>query len=178
MINAESQDKSSDPLAGIPEFAYGSAYESHLLELYKLYVERADCISDRRERANSFFLTINTALVALLAKDAFKAASAIPRFLEVLVPLAAVVLCYLWYRIIRSYRDLNSAKFKIIHRIESNLPIRPYYAEWEAVGRGKNSNLYLPFTHIEIAVPWLFLIFHVILAISAILWPVVCRIAG
>ena len=37
---------------------------------------------------------------------------------------ALVLLCYLWYRIIRSYRDLNSAKFKVIHAIEHQLPLR------------------------------------------------------
>jgi hypothetical protein len=178
MSSAEPHETPRDSLIGIPESAYGPEYKPHLLELYKLYVEMADHISDRREKANSFFLTINTALVALLAKDAFGSAPATPRFLEVLVPLAAVVLCYLWYRIIRSYRDINSAKFKVVHRIECLLPIRPYDAEWETVGRGKNANLYLPFTHIEIAVPWLFLTFHIILAASAIPWSVICRVAG
>ena len=35
------------------------------LEQYKLYVEMADRISSRRQNANSFFLSINTAIVAL-----------------------------------------------------------------------------------------------------------------
>ena len=158
-------------LDGVDGVRYGQEHRAHLLEQYKLYVEMADRISERREKSNSFFLTVNTALVALLAKDAFGAAPASPRFLEILVPLAAVLLCYLWYRIVRSYRDLNSAKFKVVHEIESRLPIRPYDAEWEAVGRGKNPKLYLPFSHIEIAVPWLFLCFHTVLALSAVPWP-------
>jgi hypothetical protein len=40
----------------------------------------------------------------------------------------------MWYRLVRSYKDLNSAKFKVIHEIEKSLPISPYDAEWEAVG--------------------------------------------
>src|SRR5256885_4461010 len=35
------------------------------LEQYKLYVEMADRISSRRLTANSFFLTINSAIIAL-----------------------------------------------------------------------------------------------------------------
>ena len=38
----------------------------HLLEQYKLYLEMADRISSRRQSANSFFLSLNTALVALV----------------------------------------------------------------------------------------------------------------
>src|SRR3989442_10768421 len=36
------------------------------LEQYKLYVEMADRISARRQTANEFFLSVNTAIVALL----------------------------------------------------------------------------------------------------------------
>ena len=37
-----------------------------LLEQYKLYVEMADRISARRGLTNSFFLTLNTGIVALV----------------------------------------------------------------------------------------------------------------
>src|SRR5439155_23409496 len=91
------------------------------------------------------------------------------RALGVLVPMAGGVLCYLWFRIIRSYRDLNSAKFKVV-AIEQQLPLRPYDAEWEAVGRGTNPRLYLPFTHIEVLIPWVFMGFHAVLLISTLPW--------
>ena len=41
-------------------------YLTPLLEQYKLYVEMADRISSRRQISNSFFLSINTAIVALM----------------------------------------------------------------------------------------------------------------
>lgn len=44
----------------------------------------------------------------------------------------------------------------MIHKIEKYLPLRPYDAEWKAVGEGKNKDLYLPFTHLETYVPWAF----------------------
>ena len=46
----------------------------------------------------------------------------------------------------------------------------PYDAEWEAVGRGKRADLYLPFTHIEAAVPWIFLVLHVLVLVQVIPW--------
>ena len=42
---------------------------SHYFELYELAVEMADRVSARRGVANSFFLTINTGIVALLANQ-------------------------------------------------------------------------------------------------------------
>lgn len=155
-------------LAGLPESEYGAGYREHSLEIYKIYLEMADRISERREKANSFFLAVNTALTALLAKDALGTGA--PAALGVLVPLAGGILCYLWHRIIRSYRDLNSAKFKVVHAMERQLPVRPYDAEWEAVGRGKDPKLYLPFTHVELFVPWIFMAFYLLFAGAAIPW--------
>ena len=55
-----------DNLLGISQETYGERYADHILEIYKLYVEMADRISSRRQAANSFFLTINSAIVALV----------------------------------------------------------------------------------------------------------------
>ena len=164
------EEKVAATLPGVDSAEYGPAYRDHSLEIYKVYVEMADRISQRREKANSFFLAVNTALIALVAKDIFGGNVAAHWAVELLVPLAAGVLCYLWYRIIRSYRDLNSAKFKVIHAIEKQLPLRPYDAEWESVERGRDPKLYLPFTNVEVLVPWLFMVLHAILAASAVPW--------
>lgn len=39
-------------------------WHSHLLDQYKLYVEMADRISQRRTTANSYFLSVNSAILA------------------------------------------------------------------------------------------------------------------
>ncbi len=157
-----------DVLFKISEDNYGKHYKAHLLDLYKLYVDMADRISNRRQAANSFFLTINTAIIAFVAylqlgSEQFKTIS-----IHWIVSLAAIILCFAWYRLIRSYKNLNSGKFKVIHAIEQHLPISPYDAEWEALGHGKDSKLYLPFTRIEILVPWVFLALHFIVFLRAL----------
>jgi hypothetical protein len=160
----------------IPPDKYGAEYQNHLLEQYKLYVQMADKISERRQSANSFFLTVNTALIAFLGLvaspnvggDAGVAASP-PLPWVLVVSAAGVALCYSWFRLVRSYKDLNSGKFKVVHAIESRLPASPYDAEWEAVGRGEDPMLYLPFTHVEIWIPWVFAALYMLLAI----WNVV-----
>ncbi len=137
---------------------YGPNYKPHLLEQYKLYVEMADRISSRRQSANSFFLSVNTAIIALISYINWESANDSSFYW--LVSLAGMALCFMWYRLVRSYKDLNTAKFKVIHEMEAKLPVAPYDSEWEKVGKGKNSKLYLPFTHIEIYIPWVFFVIH------------------
>ncbi len=159
-----------DRLAGIPPEQYGDLYRQHVIEIYRAYLEMADRISSRRENANSFFLTLNTAVVGfvgyLVGTDKLSSQDS---WLS-LIGIAGIALSYLWYRILRSYRGLNSAKFKVVHEIEKLLPVKPYDSEWEFVGRGKNSKLYLPFTHVEIIIPWIFLILHVVALMRFIPW--------
>ena len=145
---------------------YGDKYKEHLLEQYKLYVEMADRISGRRQTANSFFLSINTAIVAFVS-DVGLCAGKGANFYWV-ISCAGMVLCFFWYRMIRSYKDLNSAKFKVIHEMEAKLPFAPYDLEWDKIGRGDDKKLYLPFTHIEINVPWVFFAIHALVFLCGI----------
>lgn len=132
-----------------------SQYNAHILELYKLYLASAENISDRRQTANAFFVSLNTALISLISYLSLDVSES-----YWLVAIAGTAISYMWYRLIRSYKDLNTAKFKVIHKMEKNLPMQPYEAEWEAVGRGKKPKLYLPFTHVEIYIPWVFILLH------------------
>ena len=68
------------------------------------------------------------------------------------------------------YRNLNTAKFLVIHKIEKRLPISPYEAEWEAMGRGKNKRLYRPLSHIEQGVPYVFMALHAFVLIRTFPW--------
>ena len=61
---------------------------------------------------------------------------------------------FLWYVNIRSYRQLNSSKFQVIHEMEQHLPFPAYEREWEILGKGKESEKYLKLTRIEQCVPF------------------------
>lgn len=142
---------------------YGDSYNSHFFEQYKLYVEMADRISARRMLANSFFLGINTTLITVFSAIAPKIKMStfwiIPPFIAVLL------LCFVWWRIVKSYRQLNSGKYRIIGEMEKYLPIKSYAAEWIVLGEGKIRKLYLPLTHVENWVPVLFATLYTILVI-------------
>lgn len=147
---------------------YGDRYIEHLLEQYKLYVDSADRISDRRQKTNEFFLGLNTALVALLGFIATKLAGAPLQAVFICASLAGGVLCYCWYRIVRSYKGLNSGKFAVIHAIEKRLPLSLYATEWEVLKRGEDRSVYWPFTHIELAVPWVFVVLYVVVLVAGL----------
>src|SRR5262249_5620092 len=91
------------------------------LELYKLAVEMADRVSARRATANTFFLTVNTGLAALLGG----------KELRWYVAVAGIFFALTWFLLLRSYRRLNAAKFQVILEMEKSLPVRPFTDEWE-----------------------------------------------
>lgn len=108
-----------------------------VLELYKTAVEMADRTSARRAGANSFFLTLNTALAAVvgIVSSARKAPSHgnVPTFDAfglVLTAAAGIVLSLTWRALLRYYRRLNGAKFDVINEMEKRLPCQPFTDEW------------------------------------------------
>jgi hypothetical protein len=108
------------------------------LEQYKLAVEMADRISARRAGANSFFVTLNAALAAVVgllaaARETGPHANtpSFDSFGLSLAAIAGIVLSLTWWAILRYYRRLNRAKFIVINEMEKALPEHPYAREWE-----------------------------------------------
>lgn len=145
--------------------AYGSEFDKHRFEQYKLYVEMTDRISARRMLANSFFIGIHTTLITVFTV-LLKEKLLIPNFFVLIPLLVAMLLCLIWSRVIDSYRQLNSSKFKVVHLLEEMLPAAPYKAEWVALGEGKNPKLYRPLTNIENWVPTCFTFSYLFLVIA------------
>ena len=140
------------------------------LEQYKLYVGMADKISERRLTGNSFFLGINTAVIALLGfVSADKDPGTVVKFYWFICP-AGILLSAMRWRLLKSHRDLGTGKFRVIHEMEKFLPMRPYTAEWSAVGHGKDPKRYKPFTHIEAGVPLIFLLLYAVVLAWNIPW--------
>ena len=54
---------------------------------------------------------------------------------------------------VTSFRQLNTAKFRIIHLLEQHLPAAIFKAEWTALGEGADPSLYRPFTRLETWIP-------------------------
>ena len=109
--------------------------ETLVFEQYKLAVEMADQVSARRATANAFFATIHTALLAVLSA-AFVASAggsgwdSSHAVAGIGVAFGGLVLAAAWFLLLRSYRDLNEAKFKVIQEVEKQLPIALFADEW------------------------------------------------
>lgn len=126
-----------------------------VLEQYKLCIASAEKISQNRLAANTFFLSFNTAIVGALAGFFEKINNA--EFIATFY-VAAILMCLVWIILLRSYRNLNSAKFKVIGAIEERLPMSPYWrAEWTALGSGNDYRKYIPLSLVEQTAPVAFL---------------------
>ncbi|MDG9709151.1 RipA family octameric membrane protein [Streptomyces sp. DH10] len=138
-------------------------YRQAVLEQYKLCVEMADRVSSRRALTNTFFLSLNSAVVAALAAVAARGVVGLP----VLLLLAGLVIlfaqCAAWYVMVRSYRQLNFAKWAVIGALEERLPAYAYSrAEWKASGEGRDWRKYMPLTHVEQWVPVIFAVSYLV----------------
>ncbi|MGC2518282.1 MAG: hypothetical protein WA373_04150 [Burkholderiales bacterium] len=148
--------------------SYGGSFKADLFEQYKLYVASAEKISERRISANNYLLTVNAFLVTLYS---LLAASQYKNYWTILVPVAGVLVSLTWHRMITSYRDLNTVKFKVIHELERHMPAALYEYEWQKAeaGRGK---AYHPLSHLERWVPIVFVALYVLLAVVGALGAV------
>jgi hypothetical protein len=116
----------------------GSAQQppSATLELYKMGADFADKLSARRNTANGFFLTAETALVTVAA---FVLEKQRPEDgVKVAIVAAGVLLSATWWLQLRSYRDLNKAKFTVLTEIEKALPVALFSDEQKILDGGGN----------------------------------------
>ena len=147
------------------EKKYGNDYKNHYIEQYKIYLESIEKISDRRQFSNKLFLTINTIIISIIGilfqNNLFQNMI----FFKLFIIFSGIIFCIIFWFLIHSYKQLNTGKFKVLHRIESKLPLAIYEYEWEILERGENKKVYYPFSHIELLIPWLFGSIYLILLI-------------
>lgn len=133
------------------------------LDLYKLGAELADRVSARRASANSYFLTVQTTLIAvvgLVSPDLTTNSTKV----RLVVTAAGVLLSACWWMSLRSYRELNSAKFDVLHDMEDRLPVRLFADEWARLQARPTSLLRPRYSELgrnERIVPWIFAVLWV-----------------
>ena len=130
--------------------------KQELLEIYKLHAGLADSVSRQRGTTNRFYLLLMSGLSALF--------SALLQFrngvpfggLMVGFGLLGTSLAAAWYIHIRSYRQLNSGKFKPLHELEEKLAYPFFKREWELLGEGEKPSKYWRLSVVETFVPAIF----------------------
>ena len=140
------------------------------IEIYKIFVETAERNIDRRLQANRYFFTVIAGVFAAYAFLAEARAKGLANQFEIINSLAFVILptflsiiSLSWFLAIRAFRSLSTAKYAVIHRLEQELPQKPFIQESEA-----QRVTVLTGTRIEMIIPLIFLF----LALTALLLPV------
>lgn len=135
------------------------------LELYKLYLETAEKVSERRADANTWMLSVNSAIVALYGYLS-EAGASVGDFEKSVwlwaIPVAGILVCLAWATLLSSYSALNRAKFTVLHEIEATLPFALFTREqavYKEMGRR-------PFSGIEKRIPFAFVVLYGLLLIA------------
>jgi hypothetical protein len=144
------------------------------LEIYKTAVEMADRISVRRGITNSFFLAVQSSFVALVGLSKEGAEGGLSERLILL--FVGVLLSFVWWMQLGSYRRLNEAKFSVITDIEKRLPVQIYSDEW-AYLKGSSSVrsgrvFYIELGKIERYIPLAYALIHFFIFSAGFDWSV------
>jgi hypothetical protein len=138
------------------------------LSLFRLYLATAEKVSDRRAQANSWMLSVNSAIVALYGYlEADKASVSIGQKAVWLwaIPAAGAIVCLAWAAMLTSYRKLNRAKFEVLMQLEKDLPVPLFTRERETYQKDKRISL----SYIETAIPGCFFVLYAVMLGAAIL---------
>ena len=135
-------------------------------ELYKVYLETAEKVSDRRAQANAWMLSVNSALATLygvLEVGKGTVDSSAQELWLWAIPAAGMLVCIAWASLLASYRQLNAAKFKVLQELETDLVFQPFKREQEIY----RSNARVSLTKIERWIPWAFAALYAALLLAA-----------
>lgn len=104
----------------------------HLFEQYKLAVEMASRVTQQRQATNRFFITIISALAVAYGVlfTGIKQGGELVEAGRFILPGIVIFITFLWSQSLRYSKALNSAKFKVINKIEEKLPARVFRTEW------------------------------------------------
>ena len=145
----ETPNKSESPQnqlvnTAINKELYGDSYQTHILEQYKTCIEAAGQISAQRNVTNQFLTSIVTAIIGacmlVVNKEGYQ---------TIILACLGLTFCFVWLRLLHTYKLMNKVKFDVINELENMLPVRPFNDEW----RRFKTQQFVTFSRIELIVP-------------------------
>jgi len=139
---------------------YGDSFRKDLLEQYKLFVNTSLDVTSKRLESNKFHLTLNSIVfgfstyVAILNQY----------YVIILLSIIGILISAVWFKNVLAYRELNRAKFVVIHELEVYLPARLFKYEEDCY-----LDRYHELTSLEKYYPIIFIILYLALVIITIL---------
>ena len=158
-----------------------------LLEQYKLCMQLADRVLQRKQHANIFFFAANIIMLLVLigswlcARHVGVAANLLSSALLAAAALGTIT-CAAWCCLLCYYHRLSRAKYEVIRKIEAELATKPYENELQILRRGARKrpaslseassageSYYRPLAAVETYAPLVFLPFYA----TALVWACV-----
>ena len=148
-----------EQLVSNPKASYGESFQAHLLEQYKLYVESSQKVTDRRITTGNYLLTVNSFLLTVFGVASSQHLGGV--WLAI-VPVAGLLVSFTWYSLVVFYRNLGAGKYRVVHQLESFLPVAPFLSEWRSAHDEKGRRR-TGVTHLERVIPLAFAAVYVVL---------------
>ncbi len=137
-----------------------------LLEQYKVFLQTSEDLIVRRQNVNNFYISLNSAMVALFTGLlAIDFQSDVRVLVGLVFAIMGIALSVSWIKTLVGYGNLNGSKMKIISMMEKQLPASMYDAEWAALSDRLNKNKYVSFTENEKRVPYIFIAIFILIFI-------------
>lgn len=138
---------------------YEDSFKKHLLEQYKLFVNTSLDVTSKRLESNKFHLTLNSVVFGfssyMTTLDQYS--------VIILFSIIGMLISVVWYKNVLAYRELNRAKFVVIHELEDHLPARLFKYEEDCY-----LNRYHELTSLEKYYPMIFIVLYVALILFTI----------
>ena len=146
------------------------SHKNEILDQYKMFQKSSEDLVARRQSVNSFYISVNSALVALVGVVMGVVEMPAKLYVIAFMCITGIILDISWVSILDSYGTLNAAKMKVIKLLEEQLPIELYDAEWRVMSDKLNNKKYVSFTNSEKRIPRIFSIVYIVIIIAIIIF--------
>lgn len=131
------------------------------LDQYKHYVNSAELVSERRLKANTLFISLQSILITLIGL--FNVDRDVNLKSLIVLSILGLLISFIWLIYINSFKQLNKLKFTVINEMEANMPFNSYNYEWYL--DKSNAEKYIRLSKVEKLIPLFFIACYVILCI-------------
>ncbi len=141
-------------------------------EEYRFFAESTQYLSERRQAATRTYLTVNTAIFAVLAflvKDVgFRGWGLV--LVSAPLFLVGILACGIWHAIIRQYKALIAWRYEQLQAMEQIMEgsYRMYTREWEEFFKPRAGKERFGFSRLEIWLPRLFIALYVLYGVGLV----------
>lgn len=138
--------------------------QNRLIEIYKLHVQQANNISNRRTTTNRYYLLVMAGFTVIFTTFLQYREQLPPTLLEMVsvewfiasIGVLGISVSWAWVMSINSYLRVNSRKYEALREMENKLEYKFFEREWNFLGDQEKGNTYWQRSIIELTLPGFF----------------------